>query len=176
MLLHMDGARLANAAATLGGARAAATGVDVLSFGGTKNGMMLGEAVVLLDPALAKDFKFVRKQGMQLASKMRFVSAQLEAMLATGAWLESAKRANEMAALLSRLAAKVPGVEVVQPTQANEVFARLPRHMIAPLQAERHFYVWDEPTDVVRWVCSWDTTEEDVRAFVAAMERLARRA
>lgn len=172
--LHMDGARLANAVAALGGdARAATEGVDALSFGGTKNGLLYGEAVVLFDPALAADFRFVRKQGMQLASKMRFVAAQFEAALEDGRWIATAAHANRMAQLLSALASRVPGVEIVQPTQANEVFARLPAAMIAPLQAERYFYVWDERERVVRWVCSWDTSEDDVRSFVAAMERLA---
>lgn len=173
MLLHVDGARLANAVATLGGdARGAVDGVDVLSLGGTKNGAMSAEAVVFFRKDLGRDFKFVRKQGLQLTSKMRFAAAQMDALLADGLWLENARRANAMAKLLAALAAKVPGVEIVQPVQANEVFARLPRAAIAPLQDACYFYTWDETRDIVRWVCSFDTTEEDVRTFVAAMERI----
>lgn len=172
LFLHMDGARLANAVATLGSVEAATHGVDVLSFGGTKNGAMGAEAVVFLREGLARDFKFVRKQGTQLASKMRYLSAQLLALLEHDLWIENAKHANAMAALLSREAAKVPGVRIVQPTQANEVFAQLPRAAIAPLQEAVWFYTWDEAADVVRWVCSWDTTEDDVRAFVEAMRKV----
>lgn len=172
LLLHMDGARLANAVAVLGSLADATRGVDVLSFGGTKNGAMAAEAVVFLREGLARDFRFVRKQGMQLASKMRFVSAQLLALLEDDLWLANARHANAMAALLAREAASVPGVRIVQPTQANEVFATLPREAIAPLQEAVWFYVWDEASDTVRWVCSWDTTEEDVRALVAALRRI----
>lgn len=172
LALHMDGARLANAVATLGSVEPATHGIDVLSFGGTKNGAMGAEAVVFLKSGLANDFKFVRKQGTQLASKMRYLSAQLLALVEDDLWLANARNANAMAALLSREAAKVPGVRIVQPTQANEVFAKLPRAAIAPLQDACFFYTWDEAEDVVRWVCSWDTTEDDVRGFVAAMRKV----
>lgn len=172
LALHMDGARLANAVATVGDLRAATEGVDVLSFGGTKDGALAAEAVVLLTPGLADEMRFVRKQSMQLASKMRFLAAQFEALFEDDLWLRNARHANAMAALLSREAAKVPGVRIVQPTQANEVFARLPRAAIAPLQEAAYFYVWDEAADVVRWVCSWDTTEDDVHEFVATMREI----
>lgn len=171
LLLHMDGARVANAAAALGGSiRDATHGVDVLSLGGTKNGAMGAEAVVFFRPELARDLLWTRKQAMQLASKMRFLAAQFDALLTDDLWLANARHANAMAALLSREASKVPGVRVAQPTEANEVFAILPRAAIAPLlDAVGFFEVWDERASLVRWVCSWDTTEGDVRALVDAM-------
>ena len=174
MRLHVDGARIANAAASLGTGLRELTrdaGVDALSFGGAKNGLMYGEAVVLFDPALAEGFLFHRKQAMQLASKMRFVAAQFDALLEDDLWLRSARHANAMARLLAEEAAKVPGVELSRMPQANAVFARLPPERIAPLQAEFPFYVWDETRHEVRWVASFDTTEEDVRAFVGALGR-----
>ena len=174
MRLHVDGARIANAAAALGVGLRALTrdaGVDALSFGGAKNGLMYGEAVVLFDPALAEGFAFHRKQAMQLASKMRFVAAQFEALLEGDLWLESARHANRMARLLAEEAAKVPGVALSRMPQANAVFARLPPASIAPLQAEIPHYTWDEAAHEVRWVASFDTTEEDVRAFVDALRR-----
>lgn len=170
MRLHVDGARIANAVAALGvSAREliVETGVDALSFGGTKNGLMLGEAVVLLRPELARDFEWVRKQGMQLASKMRFVAAQFDALLEDGRWLRSAAHANAMARRLEAAVRGLPGLEITQPVQANGVFARLPRAAIAKLQAETAFYVWDEARDEVRWMASFDTTPEDVDAFAA---------
>ena len=170
LALHMDGARLANAVATVGSLQDATFGVDVLSFGATKNGAMGAEAIVLFREM--PEFKFLRKQGMQLASKMRYLAAQFDALLEGDLWLANARHANAMAALLAREAAKVPGVRIVHPTQANEVFAQLPRAAIAPLQEACYFYVWDEATDVVRWVCSWDTTEGDVRSFVEAMRKI----
>jgi threonine aldolase len=175
LLLHMDGARIANAAASLGcdlRALTAEAGVDVISFGGTKNGLMGGEAVVFLDPELARDYLFVRKQSMQLNSKMRFVSAQLLALLDDDLWLRNAEHANAMARRLADAVAGVPGVEVVHAVQANAVFARLPREAIAPLQERYPFYVWDEDDDVVRWMCSWDTREPDVDAFAASVREL----
>lgn len=174
MSLHMDGARLSNAAAGLGVSPRAVTGdagVDVLSFGGTKNGLLAAEAVVLFDARLAEDFRFLRKQGMQLASKMRFVAAQFEAFLADDLWLQNARHANRMAQLLAREAAKVPGVEIAHPTEANAVFARLPRERIARVQEDVFFYTWDERAGIVRWVCSFDTTEDDVHRLVSALRR-----
>ena len=168
MYLHMDGARLANAAASLGLTLREASGdlgVDVLSFGGTKNGLLGGEAVVFFDRSLARGFRFLRKQGMQLASKMRFVAVQFEALLDGGLWLENARRANRMAKLLERAARRVPGVEIVCPVEANGVFARLPKRLIPKLQARSFFYVWDEALGVVRWMCSFDTTAADVARF-----------
>src|SRR6266567_1101446 len=169
MFLHMDGARIANAAASLGlGLRQATRdlGVDVLSFGATKNGGMGSEAVVFFDPKLAADFKFYRKQGMQLASKMRFLSAQFEALLKDGLWLRNAQHANRMALLLKRELSKIPQAKVVYKVQANGVFVKLPRRVIAKLQKRYFFYMWDEAQSMVRWMCSWDTTEADVRQFV----------
>ena len=177
MFLHVDGARIANAAAALGvPLRAFITdaGVDVLSFGGTKNGILGGEAVVFLDPALARETRFVRKQAMQLPSKMRFVAAQFEALLTDGLWLRSAAHANAMAGRLADGVRQVPGVTVTQRVEANAVFAILPREWIAPLQAEFFFYVWDEGRSEVRWMASFDTTEDDVDRFVAALSHVSR--
>jgi len=176
LLLHLDGARLANAAASLGvPLRALATdaGVDVLSFGGTKNGAMLAEAVVFLKEGLGEDFRFVRKQSMQLASKMRYVSAQLAALLEGDLWLENARHANAMAQALRARAERVEGVSFAWPTQANGVFPILDKAWIGPLQAESFFYVWDEERGACRWMCSWDTTEEDIERFATALERVA---
>ncbi len=137
----------------------------------TKNGAVLAESVVFLDPALAADFKYVRKQSAQLASKMRFVSAQFIALLEDGLWLENAAHANAMARLLAERAGAVSGVRIMQPVEANEVFAVLPQHAIAPLQAEFDFYTWDERADEVRWVTSWDTTERTLSALQLAIAR-----
>ena len=168
MFLHMDGARIANAAVSLGLNLRQATrdlGVDVLSFGGTKNGAMGAEAVVFFDKTLANDFLYMRKQGMQLASKMRFISAQLEALLSDGLWKKNAQHANRMAGLLTKAITKIPGVKIVYPVEANGVFARIPRRAIAKLQKRYFFYVWSKEESVVRWMCSFDTTEADVRQF-----------
>ena len=174
LLLHVDGARLANAAAALGTTlRAIATdvGVDLLSFGGTKNGLLGAEAVVFLTQGLDEGFVYLRKQTLQLASKMRFLTAQLGALLTDELWLRNASHANAMAARLAERAADVRGVEITQPVQTNAVFARVPHDAVAELQREFDFYVWDERSDEVRWMCSWDTTEEDVDEFAAALER-----
>jgi threonine aldolase len=168
MFLHMDGARIANAAAALGQSLREATrdlGVDVLSFGGTKNGLMGAEAVVFFNPRLAEDFLYWRKQGMQLASKMRFVAVQFETLLANDLWLKSARHANRMAKLLAREVKKIPGVEIVYPVEANGVFARIPREAIVKIQKRYFFYVWNEEQSVVRWMCSFDTTKEDIAQF-----------
>jgi threonine aldolase len=168
MFLHMDGARIANAAASLGLPLRKITtdvGVDVLSFGGTKNGVMFGEAVVFFDSKLAEGFKFRRKQGMQLASKMRFVSAQFEALLTHDLWLRSAQHANSMARLLESELRGIAGITITQPVQANGVFAIFPREHVAALQEKYFFFVWDEQTTECRLMCSFDTTEEDVRDF-----------
>lgn len=171
-LLHMDGARLANAAASLDVSLRAVTrdaGVDILSFGGTKCGLMLGEAVVLFDPGLGKRLPSVRKQALQLASKMRFLSAQFLALLEDGLWLEIGRHANAMARRLRDAVQDIPGVEISRPTQASAVFARVPVAQIEALQAHSRFAVWDEADGEVRWMTSWDTTEEDVDAFAAAI-------
>jgi len=174
MFLHVDGARIANAAAALGLKLREATrhlGVDVLSFGATKNGAMGAEAVIFFDPALAADFRYYRKQGMQLASKMRFLSAQFESLLEDDLWLRNAQHANRMAQLLKREVNKIPQVKVVHRVEANGVFARIPRRAIARLQKRYFFYVWNEEQSVVRWMCSWDTTEADVQQFVEFVRR-----
>ncbi len=172
LFLHMDGARLANAAASLDLPLRALTGdvgVDLLSFGGTKNGLLAGEAVVFFDPARARQFHFIRKQGMQLASKMRFLAAQFDALLADGLWLRNARRANGMASRLAAGLAGVDGVTITQPVEANAVFAILPPAAVRRLQATYRFYVWDEERSEVRWMTSFDTAEADVDEFVSAI-------
>ena len=168
MFLHVDGARIANAAASLELHLRQCTrdaGVDVLSFGATKNGGMGAEAVVFFNAKLAADFKFYRKQGMQLASKMRFLAAQFEALFKDDLWLENARHSNRMAQLLKREVSKIQQVKVVYKVEANGVFAQIPRAAIAKIQKRYFFYPWDEARSVVRWMCSWDTTEEDVKQF-----------
>ncbi len=170
MFLHMDGARLSNAAVAQGVTLRQATrdlGVDVLSFGGTKNGLMGVEAVVFFRPELAQDFLYVRKQAMQLASKMRYLAVQMEALLTNDLWRRSAEHANRMARLLEREIKKIPRVRIVYPVEANGVFAQIPQEAIKKIQARYFFYVWNEEESVVRWMCSFDTTEEDVRQFAA---------
>lgn len=177
LLLHLDGARLANAAASLGAdlrGLTSAAGVDVLSFGGTKNGLLAAESVVFLNGTAVPAFRFIRKQGMQLASKMRFVAAQFLALLEDGLWLESASHANAMAQRLAAGAREVPGVRITQPVQANAVFAVLPAEYIPRLQERYFFYVWNQRTSEVRWMASFDTTEDDVDGFVAAMREIIR--
>jgi threonine aldolase len=172
LYLHVDGARLSNAAAALGTSLRALTtdaGVDLLSFGGTKNGLLGAEAVVLLEPGLAEGFEFVRKQSMQLASKMRFLAAQFDALLTDDLWLALAGHANAMATRLAQAVGELDGVAITRPVQANAVFATLPPAAAAALQARFPFYVWDEASGEVRWMCAWDTTAEDVDAFVGAL-------
>jgi threonine aldolase len=168
MYLHVDGARLANAAASLKQTLRQATrdlGVDVLSFGGTKNGILGGEAVVFFDRALASDFLFLRKQGMQLASKMRFIAVQFEALLTGDLWRRSAEHSNRMAKVLQAEIRKIPQVRIVWKVEANGVFAQIPRHAIEKIKQRYFFYPWIEEECIVRWMCSFDTTEEDVREF-----------
>ena len=172
LVLHMDGARLSNAAAALElPLRELSTeaGVDILSFGGTKNGLLGAEAVVFPKPDLAEGFEFVRKQSLQLASKMRFLAAQLEALLTDELWLRSARRANAMAERLAGSVREIPGLTITQPVETNAVFATLPASAIAALQERFAFYVWNERRAEVRWMCSWDTTEDDVDAFAQAV-------
>ncbi len=175
MLVHLDGARLANAAAALGvdfGAFGRSAGVDVVSFGGTKNGALGAEAVITFQDEARTRLPFIRKQAMQLSSKMRFVAAQFVALLTDDLWLRNAAHANAMALRLGMGATAVPGVELVHPVQANGVFVRLPPAVTTALQADYPFYVWDETTGVVRWMASFDTTEADVDAFVARLAEL----
>lgn len=174
MRVHMDGARLCNAAAALDLPLKALTGgagVDVLSFGGTKNGLMYGEAVVFFDPELARSFKYIRKQGMQLASKMRFMAAQFLAFFEDDLWLRSARHANRMARLLRDRVSDIPGVRVSRNVEANGVFACLPRNVVPALQDEFFFYVWDEEKSEVRWMTSFDTTEEEIERFASLLEK-----
>lgn len=175
MYLHVDGARIANAAAHLGLGLAEITrdcGVDALSLGGTKNGVMFGEAVVLFDGSLAKTLPYYRKQNMQLASKMRFIGAQFAALFSGDLWLRNARHANAMARKLADSLAGAPGFSLVAPVQSNGVFARIPAAAIPALQQENFFYVWDPNRSEVRWMCSFDTTEEDVAAFAAKTRTL----
>ncbi len=175
MYLHVDGARICNAAVSRGvplRALAADAGVDALSFGGTKNGMLAGEAVVLFGDARSDDLAYVRKQSGQLSSKMRFVSAQFIAMFEGDLWRECASHANAMAARLAGGATEA-GIEITHPVDANEVFAILPREATPALQERFRFYVWDEARNEVRWVTSWDTAGEDVDALVAALAEVA---
>ena len=178
MLVHLDGSRLANAAASLGVPLRALTtdaGVDVLSFGGTKNGLLLGEAVVVLNPERVSNLKYLRKMSMQLASKMRFVSVQFEALLAGDLWLRNASHANAMARRLEAAVRPIEGVTVVRPVESNAVFALLPREVSERLQKQYRFYFWDEHTGEVRWMAAFDTTEADIDAFAAAIaEEMAR--
>jgi threonine aldolase len=167
--LHMDGARLCNAAAYLNVPLKALTkdvGVDILSFGGTKNGMMLGEAVLFFDKKLAEDFKYIRKQGMQLCSKMRFISAQFIALLSNNLWLKNARHANSMAQLLAEQLRNIKEIDVANAIESNAVFARLDPKYIVELQKKYQFYVWDEINSEVRWMTSFNTTEADVLQFV----------
>lgn len=176
MLVHVDGARLANAAAALGcslGALTTDTGVDILSYGGTKNGLMLGEAVVVLNPDAVRGVEYLRKFSMQLASKMRFVSVQFEALLAGDLWLRNATHANAMAARLAEAVRTIPGVELTRPVRSNAVFAVLPPDVTARLQKRFRFYTWDEATGEVRWMTAFDTTEDDIDAFAAAIREEA---
>jgi threonine aldolase len=178
MTVHMDGARLANAAASLGVPVRAFTrdaGIDILSFGGTKNGMLFGECVVALNPEAAPGLEFLRKMNMQLASKMRFVSAQFLALLEDDLWLRSAAHSNAMAARLRSAVEGLDGVELTQETQSNGVFAILPAGVADRLRKRFAFYDWDTVRREVRWMCSFDTTPDDVDAFAAALrEELAR--
>lgn len=172
MTLHMDGARISNAAAGLDLPLRAFTtdvGVDVLSFGGTKNGLLAAEAVVVLNPSTVNGVTYLRKTSMQLASKMRFFSAQILALVEGDLWLRSARHANTMAQRLEAAVRQVPGVQVTQPVQANAVFATLPAEVTARLAKRFRFYTWDERTGEVRWMCAFDTSEDDVDAFAAAI-------
>ena len=172
LVLHMDGSRLSNAAAGLGcglGELTGEVGVDVLSLGGTKNGMVLGEAVVFLNPALADGAKYLRKQTLQLASKGRFLAAQFEAMFGGDLWLRNAAHANAMAARLAEHLGAIPGVTITQEVQANGVFAVMPLEAADAVRARWPFYTWDETKREERLMCSWDTTAEEVDAFAAAL-------
>ena len=178
MYLHVDGARLANAAVALGCTFKEMTtdqGVDVLSFGGTKNGLIMGESCVILNPVLDNDMLYRRKQMTQLGSKMRFMAAQMECYIESGMWRRNAEHSNRMAQLLHGALQEVPQARVMYPVQVNSVFVQLPREVWKKLQESYFFYDWDEDADVVRWMCSFDTTEEDISNFVAALKEILAR-
>jgi threonine aldolase len=172
MLLHMDGARIANAAVSLNLSFRQFTvdaGVDVLSFGGTKNGMMFGEAICFLKPGLSDGFKYVRKQGMQLASKMRFISAQYIAYFRNDLWKRSALKANRMAQLLCSELKDIEGVTITQKVQSNGVFVIIPAAVAEKLKDKYFFYTWNEKLSEYRLMTSWDTEEEDINDFIGLL-------
>lgn len=170
MYVHMDGARLANACAALGLTLRQLTvdcGIDILSFGGTKNGLMMGESVIVFHPALQKEARFVRKQSAQLASKLRYLSCQFTAYLKDDLWLANARHANRMALLLRDGLEKLPDVRFTQQVESNQLFLTMPRRVIDRLLQSYFFYFWDEPANEIRLVTSFDTTEEDIRELLA---------
>ncbi len=173
LFVHVDGARISNAAAHMDSGFRKITrdaGMDVLSFGGTKNGMMYGEAIIFFRKELTNDFKYRRKQSMQLASKMRFISAQFLAYLNNNLWLKNATHANRMAKLLHDETSKIPGIKITQKVESNGVFAIIPPEIIAELQKEFFFYIWDEKKSEVRWMTSFDTTEDDIHDFISLLK------
>lgn len=175
MFLHMDGARLANAAVSLNldfKSFTAHAGVDVLSFGGTKNGMLFGESVIFFRPELAENFRYMRKQGMQLASKMRYISAQFITYLNSDIWRENANHANAMAKLLLEKITGLPDIHVTQKVEANAIFVIVPQKIIKPLQDKYFFYVWDEARCEVRWMTSFDTSTADIEGFTDCLRLL----
>jgi len=172
MLLHVDGARIANAAVALGLELREITtdvGVDVLSFGGTKNGLMFGETVIFFNQQLGKDFEYTRKQGMQLHSKMRFIAAQFSRYLQDDLWKNNAQNANLMAHYLFSEIEKIPQLTITQEAPANGVFVQMPEYLIPAVQKKYFFHVWNETTHEVRLMCSWDTTREDVDGLISAI-------
>jgi len=175
MYLHLDGARIANAIAYLDSnlkELITDTGVDFMSFGGTKNGMMMGEAVIFLNTALAQNTKYFRKQSAQLYSKMRYHSAQFLAYLENKLWIENAKHSNLMAQKLLAGIKDLEGISITQKVESNGIFAKVPHHLIAALQEKYFFYVWDEHQDEVRWMCSFDTKEKDIEGFIETIKEL----
>jgi threonine aldolase len=174
MLLHMDGARIANAAVSLNLPFKAFTtdaGVDVLSFGGTKNGMMYGESICFLRPGLSSDFKYIRKQGMQLASKMRFISAQYIGYFQNDLWKKCASTSNAMASILARKLEDIPEVQITQKVQSNGVFVIMPSEVAEKVRMHYFFYPWDEKRSEWRLMCSWDTKEEDIEDFIRILKK-----
>jgi threonine aldolase len=172
--MHLDGARIANAAAALDVPLRDFTtdaGIDVLSFGGTKNGLLYGEAIVVLNPSVVDGMMFLRKAAMQLSSKMRFIAVQFEHLLGGDLWLRSARHANAMAARLVAAVKDIDGVQLTREVRANAVFAILPPAVTARLQERFHFYTWSEHTGEVRWMCSFDTTERDIDDFAEAIAK-----
>jgi threonine aldolase len=177
MFLHMDGARIANAAVSLGQTLRQATrdlGVDVLTFGGTKNGIMGGEAVVFFNREFSPDFLYLRKQGMQLASKMRFIAAQFEALLTNDLWRRSAGHANRMARVLEAEVRKIPQVRIAWPVESNGVFVQISQRAIEKIKEQYFCYPWIEEESIVRWMCSFNTTEQDIKDFAAVVAEAVR--
>ena len=175
MLVHVDGARICNAAASLGLDLKNITtdvNIDILSFGGTKNGMMYGEAVIFFNKNLSNNFKYIRKQSMQLTSKMRYISAQFEALLSNNIWLKNAKHANEMAKLLADKIKDIHKITITQKVETNGIFAIIPEKYIPIIQEKYFFYVWDEDKSEVRWMTSYDTTEQDINNFSAFLHEV----
>ena len=173
LIVHMDGARISNAAAALNSDLKKCTrdlGIDLLSFGGTKNGMMFGEAIVFFNRALSANFKYTRKQSMQLNSKMRYISAQFEAYLSNVLWEKNAGHANDMARLLKQGIDDIPSVRITQKVETNGIFAIIPAQYVQELQKAFFFYVWDESTSEVRWMTSFDTQPEDIKTFVQLLK------
>jgi len=169
LYVHMDGARLANAAVALNLPFKTFTrdaGIDVLSFGGTKNGMMIGEAVLFFRPELINNVKFIRKQTTQLYSKMRFISAQFIAYFENDLWKKNAEHSNKMAKLLEKELSKIKEIKIAYPVESNGVFAIIPKRIIPELLKKSFFYVWDESDSIVRWMASFDTKEEEIYDFV----------
>ena len=174
LLLHMDGARLANAAVSLGLPFKEFTtdaGVDVLSFGGTKNGLMAGEAICFLKPGLSNDFKYIRKQGMQLASKMRFISAQFIAYFKNDLWKTSASHSNGMAKLLAEKLKDLENIRITQRVQSNGIFVIIPHEVAEKVRKQYFFYPWNEENSEYRLMTSWDTTEEDIKDFIKILKK-----
>ena len=172
MYLHMDGARLSNAAAALGCSLREITvdaGIDVLSFGGTKNGMMTGEAVIAFRAEIARDMRFIRKQSAQLASKMRYLGAQWLPYLENDLWLENASHANAMAQKLAEVLARRPEIRFTQKVESNQIFCILPPELLARLHEKYFFYMWNDAAGEARFVTSWDTTEADISEFERAL-------
>ena len=175
MYLHMDGARLANAAVYLDvdlKTITADAGVDVLSFGGTKNGMLFAESVIFFNARLAENFKYIRKQGMQLASKMRFISAQFEAYLTDDLWKKNAAHSNKMARLLFEEVSKIKKINVTQKVESNGVFALVPPKVVEQVKETYFFYMWDDAKSEVRWMTSFDTMEGDIMNFVRLLKKV----
>jgi len=175
MYVHLDGARISNAVASLGVSLKAATvdcGVDIMSFGGTKNGLMIGEAVLIFNEKLKANAPFFHKQTAQLFSKNRFIATQFTALLTNDLWLRMANHSNKMAQLLVKKVSQLSGVQVTQSVDANAVFVIIPVHAIQPLRSQYPFYEWDAETHEQRWMCSFDTTEEEVNGFVEALKGL----
>ncbi len=176
MLLHMDGARIANAVVALDSSfkeMVTDTGVDLLSFGGTKNGMMMGEVIVSFNKDISKNFKYIRKQGMQLVSKMRFISAQFIPYLEDEIWKKNATNSNKMAQYLKEELIKIPNVRVNDETLGNMLFVQIPKEWNQSLQKEYPVYITDEKNNTIRLVTSFDITEEDVDSFIGCIKRVS---